>query len=124
MAPKPKKRGSPQLQLIFKNGKRCEKDFLALYWMRLPDKVLIDRASASEKKVFLIVGKRALRLAHDRNRAKRLLRELYRAYVHAEKKKYQWAIRVARPPGALTLPRFKERFDFLMEKALGKIEKN
>jgi ribonuclease P protein component len=115
----PKKRGSLQVQTILKAGKRIEKDFLALYWMSAgtePEKG--KEKKVFPPKVFLIVGKRALRLAHERNRAKRLIREICRKWRPAEEKKFQLAIRVVKEPPKLTMACFKDCLESLLERAL------
>jgi len=87
---------------------------LTLYWLDPQG----ERA-VSQKKIFLVVAKRIIRLAHERNRAKRLIREICRERFRAAKTSFPVVVRVARTPEKLTMPLFKNCLDPLLEKALG-----
>jgi ribonuclease P protein component len=112
---KKKRRTSPAIETIFKSGQKASNEVLALYWRFLGN----EKTGASSKKApkpFLIVGKQALKFAHERNRAKRVLRELYRQYAHERKDSCQAAIRVIKRPERLTTPYLKSYLEPLLKK--------
>jgi ribonuclease P protein component len=107
---KAKKKGSPELIKILESGKRRQKDIFAIYWNAAAD----ERKSS---KLFLGVSKRTLSKAHERNRAKRIIREIYREWLRKQKKKYIIMIRIVKTPDELKTPYFKQS----LEPLLGKI---
>jgi len=112
LKPKRSPRGSRRLQRILKSGKKCEKNCFAVYWSKDVESPPLEK----KKQLFLIVGKRALRLAHERNRAKRLIREIYRKTLKAQNTQVGIAIRVVRRPPALTTQFFRETLEPLLRK--------
>jgi ribonuclease P protein component len=113
---KKKRRASPEIETIFKSGQKTSNEVLALYWKFGGS----GKAGASHQKTskpFLIVGKQALRFAHERNRAKRVLRELYQQHANDRKESCRMAIRVIKRPERLTTSCLKSYLEPLLKKA-------
>ena len=103
---------SGPLNYLFKTGKRAKKGFLALHWSGA-------LAEQSGGQLYLGVSKRLLAKAVDRNRAKRIVREIVRQWLEGEKMNRNILIRLTEKPEILTTPLFR---DCLLP-LLSKIEK-
>jgi len=103
---KRKKKGSPEVRRIFENRKKCTEGFLAAYW----------RFASQKGKLYISVSKKVLPLAHERNRAKRIIRETYRLWPAGKKEKCQIMIQLREKPGALSSACFKKSLEPLLEK--------
>ena len=109
---KNRKVASGPLNHLFKTGKRARKGFLAIHW----SEALTGQAQG---KLYLGVSKRFLAKAVDRNRAKRVVREIVRQWLKGKKMNRNILIRLTEKPAMLRTPLFRE----CLLPLLNKIEK-
>jgi len=114
LSPGKSRKKSSILQGIFKSGNKRSSDFLILYWRKKPASE--EARQLSSKSLFTIVGKRALSQAQERNRAKRLIREIYRKWQAKEKRECYLAVRLIKRPPRLTYKTFQENLEPLLKK--------
>jgi ribonuclease P protein component len=106
-APRLPKRLSPVSRLLV-TGRKIHNGPFSVYWS--------EKETRKAANPFLIVGKKALALASDRNRAKRLAREIYRLSPLTRGKDLLIAIRISKRPEKLTMSAFKEGLDPILER--------
>jgi len=109
---KNRKVASGPLNHLFKTGKRAKKGFLVIHW----SEAFSGQPGGS---LYLGVSKRLLAKAVDRNRAKRIIREIVRQWLGEKKMNRHILIRLTEKPKTLRTPLFRE---YLLP-LLNKIEK-
>lgn len=112
LSPKKKKtqKGSAEAKKIFESRRKTQQSFLITYWRLLPE------GEKPKTRLFLSVSKKVFSLAHDRNRTKRLVREIYRQWGGEKKEKYQIMVRLIKTPGEMTTPCFRETLEPVFKK--------
>ena len=108
-AQKNRKVASGPLNHLFKTGKRARRGFLAIHWSEV-------LTGQTKGKLYLGVSKRLLAKAVDRNRAKRIIREIVRKWLEGKKMNRNLLIRLAEKPASLSSLFFRESLSPLLDK--------
>jgi len=114
---------NPEIVAILRGGNNTRNNFFSLAFQErsiLPSSTEAKDTALQpppETRLGIIVAKRVIKKAHDRNRMKRLIREAFRLEKNRLVKAYDIIVRVTKPCQPQTLDEVRKNFLSLLEKA-------
>jgi len=93
---------------VIRGGKKVKTSFFTLSYQETPSQFL---------RLGIVVPKRVFKRAHDRNKAKRWIRETFRREKHRLKSSYDLAVQVTHAPKDFYFHEVREELMALFEKA-------